>query len=77
MEVVVVVVVVCSIFFFHLLDLHLREKTTKICSFHLVPHFVECSPGVTMNSEFIFLELHGTFLGDYSCKETLHSNQLT
>jgi hypothetical protein len=61
-----VVVVACSIFFFHLLDLPLREKTTKICSFHLVPHFEECSPGVTVNSKFIFWEVHGTFLGDYS-----------
>jgi hypothetical protein len=59
-----------------IMHLPLREKTTKICSFHLVPHFEECSPGVTMNSKFIFWELHGTFFGDYSCKETIHSNQL-
>jgi hypothetical protein len=31
------------------------------CSSHLVPHFEECSPGVTMNPEFILWEHHGTF----------------
>jgi len=31
------------------------------CSFHLVPHFEECSPGVTANCEFNFWELHETF----------------
>jgi len=31
------------------------------CSFHLVPHFEECSPGVNANCEFNFWELLETF----------------
>ncbi len=32
-----------------------------LCSFHLVMQFEECTPGVTVDYEFIFWDLHRTF----------------
>jgi hypothetical protein len=31
-----------------------KGEIIKWCSSHLVPHFEECSPDVTVNCEFIF-----------------------
>jgi hypothetical protein len=45
-----------------LLHLLLVGETTKLCSFHLVPPFEECSPCGNGNSEFNFWDLHGTVL---------------
>ncbi len=41
-------------------------------SFHLVPHYEECSASVTINCEFIFWEFHAT-LGNLSQEAELMS----
>lgn len=44
----------------HMLLLH-NDIILILCSFHLVMHFEECKPGVTVNYESIFWDLNRTF----------------
>ncbi len=44
----------------HMLSLQ-NDIILILCSFHLIMHFEECTPGVTVNYEFIFWDLHRTF----------------